>query len=83
MAENGFENVKNKLETGDVLTYTKKEVLHSMKSSLHRTKISMNMLLEMNDFDWFCTLTFDKDKIDRMNDKVVFDAYQKYINNIK
>ena len=41
------------------------------------------MLLEMNDFDWFCTLTFDKDKIDRTNDEEVFNAYKKYINNIK
>ena len=46
-------------------------------------KILMNMLLEMNDFDWFATLTFDKDKIDRTDDEIVFNAYKKYINNIK
>lgn len=40
------------------------------------------MLLEMNTFDWFCTLTFDKNKIDRTNDKAVYECYKKYINNL-
>ena len=71
------------LKTGEVSTYSKNEVLKSMNASLRRTKIAMNMLLEMNDFDWFCTLTFDKEKIDRTNDACVFNAYEKYINNIK
>ena len=71
------------METGEVDTYTKREVLNSINKSLTRTKIAMNMLLEMNDFDWFCTLTFDKDKIDRTNDEAVFYAYKKYIDNTK
>lgn len=71
------------METGEIDTYTKREVLNSMGASLRRTKIAMNMLLEMNDFDWFATLTFDKEKIDRTNDLEVFNAYQKYINNLK
>ena len=71
------------LETGEIDTYTKREVLNSMNASLRRTKIAMNMLLEMNDFDWFATLTFDKEKIDRSNDEAVFNAYIKYINNTK
>ena len=70
-------------ETGEIDTYSKSEVLNSMSASLRRTKILMNMLLEMNDFDWFATLTFDKDKIDRTNDELVYKAYQRYINNIK
>ena len=41
------------------------------------------MLLEMNDFDWFATLTFDKEKIDRTNDELVYHAYKKYIDNTK
>ena len=68
------------LETGELSTYTKREVLHSMNCSLKRTKILMNMLLEMNDFDWFVTLTFDKKKIDRTDDLKVFNAYKKYID---
>lgn len=74
---------KLNMETGEISLYSKKEVLNSMGYSLRRTKILMNMLLEMNDFDWFATLTFDKDKIDRTNDEVVYNAYKKYINNIK
>ena len=70
-------------ETGEIDTYSKSEVLNSMSASLRRTKILLNMLLEMNDFDWFATLTFDKDKIDRTNDELIYKAYQKYINNIK
>lgn len=70
------------LETGEISNYTKKEVLNSMNCSLRRTKILMNMLLEMNDFDWFLTLTFDKQKIDRTDDLQVFNAYKKYINNL-
>ena len=71
------------LETGEILTYKKSEVQNSMACSLRRTKILMNMLLEMNDFDWFATLTFDREKIDRTNDELVYGAYVKYINNIK
>ena len=71
------------LESGEISNYTKKEVLNSMSKSIKRTKILLNMLLEMNDFDWFATLTFDKEKIDRTNDAEVFNAYVKYINNIK
>ena len=65
------------LETGEILTYKKSEVQNSMACSLRRTKILMNMLLEMNDFDWFATLTFDKEKIDRTNDELVYHAYKK------
>lgn len=71
------------LETGEILTYKKSEVQNSMACSLRRTKILMNMLLEMNDFDWFATLTFDKEKIDRTNDELVYHAYRKYIDNTK
>lgn len=74
---------KLNLNTGEIDTYSKREVLNSMNCSLRRTKILLNMLLEMNDFDWFATLTFDKDKIDRTNDELIYNAYKKYINNIK
>lgn len=70
------------LETGELNYYTKKEVLNSMKSSLRRTVVLMNMLLKMNNFDWFLTLTFDRKKIDRTDDLQVFNAYKKYINNL-
>ena len=71
------------LETGEISTYSKKDILDSYAASLRRTRIAMNLLLSMNDFDWFWTLTFDKDKVERENDQVVFDCYEKYINNAK
>lgn len=71
------------LLTGEIYTYSQSEVKNSMSCSLRRTKILLNMLLEMNDFDWFATLTFDKERIDRTNDELVYKAYVKYINNIK
>lgn len=71
------------LETGEIANYKKSEVLNSMACSLRRSKICMNMLLEMNDFDWFATLTFDKERIDRTNDEAVYNAYKKYIDNTK
>lgn len=77
------ERLKLNLLTGELVEYKKKDILNSYKASLRRTTILMNMLLAMNDFDWFWTLTFDKQKIDRTNDKAVFDCYVKYINNIK
>ena len=74
---------KLNLETGEIRNYKKSEVLNSMAQSLKRTKIVMNMLLEMNDFDWFATLTFDKEKVDRTNDEVVYHSYKKFIDNTK
>ena len=77
------ERVRLNLETGELMNYKKKEVLASHHNSLRRTVILMNMLLSMNDFDWFWTLTFDKEKIDRTNDEEVFNCYKKYIDNLK
>lgn len=70
-------------ETGEVRLYKKSEIQYSLGCSTRRTKILLDMLLSMNDFDWFATLTFDKEKIDRTNDLLVYCAYKKYINNIK
>ena len=69
--------------TGEISNYKKKEIINNHNVSLRRTTILMNMLLNMNDFDWFWTLTFDPQKIDRQNEKEVFNCYKKYINNIK
>ena len=77
----GGERYKLDLETGEYREYKKNEILSSYYASLRRTTICMNMLLNMNDFDWFWTLTFDKDKIDRTDDKQVFNCYKKYIDN--
>ncbi len=68
---------------GVLENYKKKDVLNSKSTSLRRTVVLMNMLLAMNDFDWFWTLTFDRQKIDRTNAELVFNCYKKYIDNIK
>ena len=46
-----IDGIRYKLDlmTGEIDTYSKREVLNSMACSLRRTKIMMNMLLEMND----------------------------------
>ncbi len=77
------ERYRLNLETGEYTPYKKKDILISFGASLRRTVILINTLLEMNDFDWFWTLTFDKAKIDRTNDEQVFKCYERYINNIK
>ena len=64
--------------TGEISTYSKKLVEDSKAASVRRTKILINALLSMNDFDWFWTLTFDKDKVDRFDDLQVFNCYTKY-----
>lgn len=77
------ERLRLHIDTGEVENYKKKEILSNLRCSLRRTVICMNMLLGMNDFDWFWTLTFDKERIDRTDDKQVFNCYKKYIDNIK
>ncbi len=70
-------------DDGLIENYKRKDVEKSYGASLRRTIILMNMLLNMNDFYWFWTLTFDKEKIDRTNDLQVFKCYERYIDNIK
>ena len=77
------ETVRLNIETGEVDYYKKNEILAIKNCSLRRTVILMNMLLNMNDFDWFWTITFDKQKIDRRNEEAVFNCYVKYIDNLK
>ena len=54
----------------------------SRAASLDRTRIRMHELLEMNTFDWFITLTFSKEKIDRYDDDAVMKAYEKYVREL-
>lgn len=77
------ERFRLNLESGEITEYKKQDIMNSFQVSLKRTKICMNLLLAVNDFDWFWTLTFDKAKIDRTDDKQVFDCYKKYIDNLK
>ena len=79
---NGY-RYKLDYETGEINNYTLEECQKNSANSISRTKNMLRMLLSMNDFDWFCTLTFDKEKISRTDDKSVYEAYVKYINNIQ
>lgn len=76
------ERFKLDLITGEIRNYKKKETEKSLKVSLDRTSILMNTLLAMNDFDWFWTLTFDKEKINRTCADEVYSCYTKYIHNL-
>ena len=75
--------MKLDLLTGELRNYTRKECELNAYNSIERTKKLLNMLLDMNDFDWFCTLTFDNARIKRTCDEDVYSAYVKFINNIK
>ncbi len=77
------EIVQRNIDTGEIRNYKKRTILASKTASLNRTVILMNTILNMNDFDWFFTITFDKQKIDRTNESAVFDCYVKYVNNLK
>ncbi len=79
-----YNGVRYKLDfkTGEMRLYNRSEYLGSRKMSLDRTKRLLGLLLECNDFDWFCTLTFDKDKIHRQSEEEVFGAYVKFIHNL-
>ncbi len=68
--------------TGELSEYKMKDIINSKNASLRRTRIATNMLLTMNDFYWFWTLTFDKERIDRTDDEAVLNCYKKYINNV-
>ena len=79
---NGY-RYKLDYETGEIRNYTLAECQANSANSISRTKKMLKMILSMNKFDWFCTLTFDKDKIERTDDESVYIAYVKFINNIQ
>ena len=79
---NGFRYRLN-LETGELEYYDTKTCLYSQGSSLRRTKILLSMLLEMNEFDYFCTFTFDKTRIDRNNEESVYKKFKLYCKHLK
>jgi hypothetical protein len=75
--------MKQNVLTGEVKLYERADYEKSISASLRRTRILINSLLEMNDFEWFCTLTFDNKIVDRKNEEAVYHCYKKYIDNLK
>ena len=69
--------------TGEIENYTRQQTKDSIGASVRRSRIILNMILDMNDFDWFVTLTFDKSMVDRQNADAVYNCYSKYIDNLK
>lgn len=67
------------LEDGDLRYYKKKELLLSERRSVDRSYSMLRELLEMNDFDWFVTLTFDNLRIERNDNDAVYGAYKTFI----
>lgn len=70
------------IETGEYNYYNRKDCELSKSASVKRSRIKLNEILDMNIFDWFVTLTFDKDRIDRTNENEVKRAYDKFIHNL-
>ncbi len=51
--------------------------------SMNRAKNNLMDILKSNDFNFFVTLTFDKNKIDRLNDKETRKAFAKFIKDLR
>lgn len=56
---------------------------HSKQVSQNRTKQVVYELTRSNRWDWFITLTFNPDKIDRSNYELLLATVRKWFNNIK
>ena len=80
-----IEGVRYKLDylTGEVRPYTRAEYQQNAYCSIEYSRKLLGLLLDVNDFDWFCTLTFDNEKIHRHNDEDVYKAYVRFIDNVK
>ena len=50
--------------------------------SMNRAKNNLMDILRCNEFDFFVTLTFNKNKIDRLNDNETRKAFTQWTNNI-
>ena len=70
-------------ETGEVDFYSREIASSGRDSSVRRSKIKMHMILDMNDFDWFVTLTFNNNRVQRDNPEEVYKAYSKFIDLLK
>lgn len=79
---NGYRMRMDK-ETGEVGFYDKEVVETSRDCSVRRSRIKMHKILDMNDFDWFVTLTFNPKRVQRDNPEEVYNCYTKYIDLLK
>lgn len=80
--EDGFLKRLN-TETGEVQLYLRNIIESSNMASQKRSKIMLSKLLEMNDFDFFITLTFSPDYCDRTNDKETYALFRAYMDKLR
>lgn len=78
-----LEKKRLNVETGEVEDYSREQCIKSFKSVKSNAWRFISMLLDANRFDWFVTLTFNQHRIDRYNDKEVYQAYSKWIRLVK
>lgn len=78
--EDGFSYRMN-LQNGEVVERKRKDVENCIRRSARRSENIIRDIIKCNDFIWFGTLTFDKDKVDRLDDVAVkraFDNFRKW-----
>lgn len=51
--------------------------------SMNRSKNNLMDILKSNDFNFFVTLTFDKNKIDRLDDKKTRKEFAKFVKDLR
>lgn len=72
-----YEEKKNQLDR----KYAPK--LENAVRSMNRSKNNLMDILQCNDFNFFVTLTFDKNKIDRLDDNKTRKAFTQWVANIQ
>ena len=72
-----YEEKKNKLDR----KYAPK--LENAVRSMNRSKNNLKDILQCNEFNFFVTLTFDKNKIDRLDDNKTRKIFTQWVSNIQ
>lgn len=80
--EDGFLKRLN-IETGEVQLYLRNIVESNSQASQRRSRIMLSKLLEMNDFDFFITLTFSPDYCDRTNEDETYALFKNYMDKLR
>lgn len=83
---------KGQLDFESMQEYEKKKIefyrkyapkLENAVRSMNRSKNNLMDILKSNDFNFFVTLTFDKNKIDRLDDNKTRKSFTQWVANIQ
>lgn len=83
---------KGQLDFETMQEYKKKKIefdrkyapkLENAVRSMNRSKNNLIDILKSNDFNFFVTLTFDKNKIDRLDDKETRKEFAKFVKDLR